>query len=61
MLRFVVLQLDTDVVVDFLEGFVSLLKENMKVLKFILLLFILFLFQFAVVDDVFCDLNLLKD
>jgi hypothetical protein len=61
MLRFVVLQLDTDVVVDFLEGFVSLLKKSMKVLKFILLLFVLFLFQFAMVDDVFCDLNLLKD
>jgi len=61
MLRFVVLQLDTDVVVYFLEGFVSLLKENMKVLKFILLLFILFLFQFAMCKDVFCDLNLLKD
>jgi hypothetical protein len=52
MLRFVVLQLDTDVVVYFLEGFVSLLKENMKVLKFIVLLFILFLFQFAMVEGV---------
>ena len=61
MLRFVVLQLDTDVVVDFLEGFVSLLKEYMKVLKFVVLLFILLLFQFALVEDVFCDLNLLKD
>lgn len=61
MLSFVVLQLDTDVVVYFLEGFVSLLKEYMKVLKFVVLLFILLLFQFALVEDVFCDLNLLKD
>ena len=61
MLRLVVLQLDTDVVVDFLEGFVSLLKEYMEVLKFILLLLIRFLFQFAMVEDVFCDLDLLKD
>jgi len=61
MLRLVVLQLDTDVVVDFLEGFVSLLKAHMEVLKFILLLLIRFLFQFAMVEDVFCDLDLLKD
>jgi hypothetical protein len=61
MLRLVVLQLDTDVVVDFLEGFVSLLKEYMEVLKFILLLLVRFLFQFAMVEDVFCDLDLLKD
>ena len=61
MLRLVVLQLDTDVVVDFLEGFVSLLKEYMEVLKFILLLLIRFLFQFAMAEDVFCDLDLLKD
>ena len=61
MLRLVVLQLDTDVVVDFLEGFVSLLKAYMEILKFILLLLISFLFQFAMVEDVFCDLDLLKD
>ena len=61
MLRLVVLQLDTDVVVDFLEGFVSLLKAYMEVLKFILLQLIRFLFQFAMVEDVFCDLDLLKD